>query len=453
MTHLETRSAPVEVLLVGVGLLGSLAVAAASYVTGATPAYFLTHVPAAVDVVGQRTAPATGLFYAGVALLAVAWLGLLRLALTGRGPLRWVVPTCWAWALPLVLCAPVGSRDVWAYLAQADVAAHGRSPYDVTPSSLPSRFVADMTPRWQDTTSPYGALWTLVTRAVVPGVDDHALLGALVFKVINGIGLVLLVFATRAVTRRLGLPSDVALLVTAASPLTLVHLVGGGHNDLLMIGLLTSGLAVALGRGSTAVRLAVAGALVGLAVAVKLPAVVVLPFLPMIRLRAEGEPLRARPVAAGLAAAVAGGAAVVLIVSVVAGYGFGWLTAGNTAEHGGGLARVGVTVVVLVAIWLVSFRVDPRVGAVVALLVVIALSPSVLAWYWAWPLAVLVLLPIGRVVAFTVATLDITVLAAIRPTGQATGIALVVLVPVAAVLCAAVLLPRTTLRRPVGARR
>lgn len=446
-----TRSGSrLEPLLVLVGFLGCLAVAAGSYVTGATPASFRTHVPAVVDLVGQRSAAALALYYGGLGLLTAAWLVLLRIAVFDGRPLHWTGVASWAWSVPLVLCCPVGSRDVWAYLAQADVAAHGRNPYEVSPAMLPSRFVPDMTPHWTHTTSPYGALWTLLTRWLLPAVESHALVAALAFKLLNGIGFVLLVAAARVIARRLRVRADVAVLATALSPLLLVHLLGGGHNDLLMIGLVAAGLAVVLGRGGATWRLLAAGALIGLAVAVKLPAVVVLPFLPLLRAHAAGERPAPARVGRELALAVGGFLVPVLVVTGAAGYGFGWVTAGNTAEHGGGALRVVVTLAVLVAVWIASLRLDPRYGVVLALLVVIVISPSVLIWYWAWPVALLVLVPLGRVPVFAVAVLELVLLAAVKPIGQSAGVPVLLLAPLAAVVVAVALLPGTTRRARTG---
>ena len=67
-----------------------------------------------------------------------------------------------------------------------------------------------------------------------------------------------------------------ALWLGVANPLVLVHLVSGGHNDALMVGLLVAGLAVAPRA------LLPAAALVTLAALVKVPALAGLAFLPLL---------------------------------------------------------------------------------------------------------------------------------------------------------------------------
>src|SRR6185437_7397683 len=52
-------------------------------------------------------------FYAGIAALVVAWLGLGRLTITTRQ--MWLVAA--AWCLPLFLTAPLFSQDAYSYLA------------------------------------------------------------------------------------------------------------------------------------------------------------------------------------------------------------------------------------------------------------------------------------------------------------------------------------------------
>ena len=62
-------------------------------------------------------------------------------------------------------------------------------------------------------------------------------------------GLLLLVWALPELTRRLGGRVPVALWVAVANPMMVIHMIGGGHNDLLVVGLLAAGSLVAL-RGA-----------------------------------------------------------------------------------------------------------------------------------------------------------------------------------------------------------
>ena len=68
-----------------------------------------------------------------------------------------------------------------------------------------------------------------------------------------------------------------SLWVAVANPMMVIHMVGGGHNDLLVVGLLAAGSLVAL-RGAPVGGIA----LVTLAMAVKASAAVALPFLVLV---------------------------------------------------------------------------------------------------------------------------------------------------------------------------
>jgi alpha-1,6-mannosyltransferase len=133
------------------------------------------------------------------------------------------------------------------------------------------------------------------------------------------IGLVLLVWALPRLVRHLGGRVPVAMWLAVAGPMTVVHLVGGPHNDLLMVGLLAAGTALVLDRRH------VAGiVLVSLAVAVKATAALALPFLVWVWAgHLESTPLRrfVRTCAAAVFTFVVTFAATTL----VAGVDLGWL--------------------------------------------------------------------------------------------------------------------------------
>jgi hypothetical protein len=98
----------------------------------------------------------------------------------------------------------------------------------------------------------------------------------------------------------------------------LLHLVGGSHNDALMLGFLALGLAAARAR-----RLVLAVVLVAAATAVKIPAAVAFVFIGWTWL--EGNvAVRRRAVRA--AAVLAAGGATIALFSVIAGVGPGWVT-------------------------------------------------------------------------------------------------------------------------------
>ena len=120
-----------------------------------------------------------------------------------------------------------------------------------------------------------------------------------------------------SLARSLGRDPSYAFTVAVLNPVTILHLVGGAHNDALMLGLLMAGLAVAR-RGRP-----VAGiVLCALAASVKVPAALGVLYIGWDWM-GTGLPVRARirpVVTAGLIAA-----AVMGFLSIVTGLGWSWV--------------------------------------------------------------------------------------------------------------------------------
>lgn len=204
------------------------------------------------------------------------------------------------------------------------------------------------------------------------------------------------------------------------NPLVIIHLMGGVHNEMLMVGLMVAGIALTL-RGRPLAGIS----LVALAAAVKATAVIALPFLVWIWMRRLRE-RHGYPVAQAFAAAAAISAAIMVAVfaalSALAGVGLGWLTAllagnvkiinwltvptaaANLVHAVGGLVapinfyaalhitRIsGIVVIALVlpVLWWRSRRDDRAavLGIAWGMLVVVLFVPAALPWYYTWPLA------------------------------------------------------------------
>ena len=144
----------------GLGLAGSLAMTAAGpdlSVGGPIRWWFSLHLPPghSADV---------ALFYAGLAALCAAWLGLGRLLRRSPGPRpsRLLLVGC-VWSLPLLFGAPLFSHDAYSYLAQGEVLHLGLNPYHHAPEVLARlgqrHLLATVSPFWRTTTSPYGPLF------------------------------------------------------------------------------------------------------------------------------------------------------------------------------------------------------------------------------------------------------------------------------------------------------
>lgn len=261
-------------------------------------------------------------FYAGIAALVVAWLGLglvLRRRPATPGQL-W--PVAVLWCLPLALGAPIFSRDVYSYLAQGTIAHLGLSPYEHAPAVLAHlgrpHVLAAVDPFWRSTTSPYGPLFLGAISMLIGLTGSHLIAGVLLIRAIELIGLVLLGVFVPRLARATGADPARALWLTLISPLALLQLVAAGHNDLLMVGVMVAGVTLALeGRPLWAVGVC------ALAATIKLPAIAAALFVTFAWTRTEST-WHARIARGAKAAAVA--LAVLAAVTVITGSGIGWIS-------------------------------------------------------------------------------------------------------------------------------
>jgi hypothetical protein len=281
---------------VGVGLAGSLAVALAGPPLAGGPVRWW-----------YTGGGGVALFYAGIVALGLAWLALGRLALTAR--LVRIIAAIWC--VPLVLTAPLFSQDAYSYLAQGTLVHLGLDPYRDAPAVLAqhghAHVLEAVAPFWRHTTAPYGPLFLWIVSAFA---GSSLVVGVLLIRALELIGFVLLAVFVPRLARALGADGGRAAWWVLLSPLVLLQLVGAAHNDLLMVGLLAAGVALAIdGRTLPAV------AVCALAATIKLPAAAAIPFI----LVAAGE---RKTWLAGLLIAVA----VIVGVDLVSGLGLGWLS-------------------------------------------------------------------------------------------------------------------------------
>ncbi|MFD4716967.1 polyprenol phosphomannose-dependent alpha 1,6 mannosyltransferase MptB [Streptomyces sp. NPDC058423] len=405
------------------GTAGALAVAAGGTVAGALPVREPWGLWGAYGSV-VTTAGAV-VAYAGLTLLVLAWWAYGRLLAGGDGTgpgLRHTVVTLGWWAAPLVLAPPLHSADVYSYIAQGamvleghDVYAHG--PSALGPDSLGADAAASVGGNWTDTPAPYGPVFLLLAKAVVWVTGGTVVPAVLGMRLIAVAALVLVAWAVRGLAVACGADERRALWLAVLNPLLLLHVVGGVHNDGLMIGLMLTGVLLAL-RG----RPLTGGAVVALAVMIKSPAALALLFIGLIVVR-RGEGPLARRLVKGLTGPALVAAAVVAAASLLGGTGFGWLRTQSVAGaihtplsltsdlgQGVGLAARALTgaelatvkgavqtlglAAALAVIAFLAFRallpwrgrpaLDPVYALGLSLLVLVALSPMVQPWYLLW---------------------------------------------------------------------
>jgi len=387
--------------------------------------------------------------WVGVALMLIAWLWLGRRVLAGDASEYTMVATTGFWLAPLLLSVPVFSRDTYSYLAQGALMRDGLDPYAVGPIENPNPLLDNVSPIWTITTAPYGPAFIMIARLVTTLVGNHVIAGTMLLRLCMLPGLALLIWATPRLARHLSADVPIALWICVLNPLVIIHLMGGVHNEMLMVGLMTAGIALTFERHH------VAGiTLVAVAVAVKATAGIALPFLVWVWMRHLRERRGYRPLPAF---AAAGGASALIFVAVfavlsgAAGVGLGWLTAlagsvkiinwltiptaaANLIHAVGGLffpvnfyAVLQVTrligiVVIAVSLPLLWWRYRQNDRAVLtgigwAMVVVVLFVPGALPWYYSWPLAVVAPLAQSRPAVAAIAAFSTWIMVIFKPDG------------------------------------
>src|ERR1700712_185326 len=227
------------------------------------------------------------LLWGGVALMLVSWLWLGRRVIDRSATEYAMVATTGFWLTPLLLSVPVFSRDTYSYLAQGALLRDGFDPYAVGPVDNPNSLLDNVSPIWTTTTAPYGPAFILVAKFVTMLVGDHVVAGTMVLRLCMLPGLVLLIWAAPRVARHVGASGAAALWICVLNPLVIIHLMGGVHNEMLMVGLMMAAIALTLGD-----KPVWGVGLIAIAVAVKATAGIALPFMVwmwMHRLRAKRE--------------------------------------------------------------------------------------------------------------------------------------------------------------------
>ncbi|MGA9490832.1 MAG: alpha-(1-_6)-mannopyranosyltransferase A [Mycobacterium sp.] len=389
------------------------------------------------------------LLWIGVTLMLSAWLWLGRRALAGDAVEYTMVATTGFWLAPLLLSVPVFSRDTYSYLAQGALLRDGLDPYAVGPIDNPNPLLDNVSPIWTITTAPYGPAFIMIARLVTMLVGNHVIAGTMLLRLCMLPGLALLIWATPRIARHLGANVPTALWVCALNPLVIIHLMGGVHNEMLMVGLMVAGIALTFQRRH------VAGiAVVAAGMAVKASAGLALPFLVWVWMRHLRD---RRGYQSPRAFSVAASASVLIVVAVfavlsgVAGVGLGWLTAlagsvkiinwlsiptatANLVHAVGGLfmsvnfygvlqvtRAVGIAIIAIALplLWW-RFRHDDRqalTGIAWVMLVVVLFAPAALPWYYSWPLAVVAPLVQSRSGAAAVAAFSTWIMVIFKPDG------------------------------------
>ncbi|NYI40856.1 polyprenol phosphomannose-dependent alpha 1,6 mannosyltransferase MptB [Demequina lutea] len=365
---------------------------------------------------------ATAVLLFGVLILLSAW---LRLYPRDDG-IDVSRATLVLWSLPLLLAPPLFSDDAYSYAAQGRIVQLGMDPYTVGPGQLGGSFASQVDPAWLNTPAPYGPLALQIQHVVVDLAGSSPYASAVAMRLPALVALVVIVALLPRLARAFGKDPRFAVWLGVLNPLTVLLLLGGAHNDSMMIALVVVALWLATKR-----RLVLASFAVALAAAVKQPALVaVVPVgllcapAPLRSLAESWTRARWAYVAAASAMALAGFAA----ITAATGLGYGWIGAmsvpgkvrsflspstslGSLLEIGlrrtghdtiAGLAvpvtqAVALLFCALVLAWLVLRRAprQPVTALVLMLLALVVCAPTIQPWYVLWGGVMLGLTTVG----------------------------------------------------------
>lgn len=354
----------------------------------------------------------------GCLLLSIGWL--LLVPRPGRAAPRWL----WlVWAAPVLLVPPVMSGDPFLYADLGWIMAHGGNPYVDVLGSMGGPYDPFVDDFWSGNGVAYPPLALEVSRLMVQLTGMHPYWGVVAQRLPAVAGVALLAAFLPRIADRVGADRQWALWLGVLNPIAIVHLIGGAHNDTLMVGVVVFAIWLSLQQvPRVSASLVLAPIVIGLAMALKQQAGLAV-------VAAEGLPVAAQLVKLPWAQRVlvlgwrTALAAVIALTTFVAvslgtGLGFGWtawlsqmgrartMTLSVTiaeafAWTGHDLFHVLNTVFAVAAVigigyLLLRWPERPLMITAWGSVLVLFLGQALHPWYVGLSLALLALLPLGR---------------------------------------------------------
>lgn len=352
----------------------------------------------------------------GVALFLRVWLGLMRALDRRRGvPIRYLGWMLVAWVVPLLVVAPLFSRDVFSYAAQGEMMSRGVDPYRYGPYSLgPGPYVNPVDVMWGNIPAAYGPLFLMIDECFARVTCHNALSTIVLLRLLAVAGIGLIAYCMPKLARAYGRDPGSVFTLAVLNPLVLLSLIGSAHNDAIMVGLLVAGVTAAKYKHP-----AWGVVLCALATAIKAPAALGVVYVAWTWTGADLDwRQRVRPLL--IAGIISLG--IMEYLALASGLGWGWIANLGTPGRvhswfapataigllvsdlghkvGIGLSPAGIILVTraigLVAaagvlIWLLarSDRIGHLKALGISLLEFVWLGPVVHAWYLTWGLVLL----------------------------------------------------------------
>ena len=260
------------------GLIGSVILTLCSYTVGATRERGGIVQALGLDwlAFGHMAGIFSVVFWVGIALLVLSWaiVGGLVLRRGHALPQRAIA----AWIGPMVLAAPLMSRDIYSYLMQGALAKEGLDAYRVGAAANPGPMLYEVSADWRNTTTPYGPGHLWLGKGVTTITGDNVTAGIFAFKLLTLVAFLALIWVVRRLASELGSDPDLAVWLGVANPLVILHLIGGLHTESMMMALVMLGILASL-RLRPVPGLLLGSVLIAVGVALKATAAIALPFL------------------------------------------------------------------------------------------------------------------------------------------------------------------------------
>ncbi len=159
----------------------------------------------------------------------------------------WVLAVGLLCGVILIGLYPITALDVALYVVRGRLwALYGVNPLIALPANFPSEPYVQVAGEYAKQVSPYGPLWELVVQVPLRMGILSLGSGVIAMKVIallSYVGMAYLIgWQARQDASGQGLSNAAALVFFALNPLVLLEAMGNGHNDMLMLALMTLGL-------------------------------------------------------------------------------------------------------------------------------------------------------------------------------------------------------------------
>ena len=215
--------------------------------------------------------------------------------------------------------APLFSRDVFSYAAQGEMMSHHINPYHYGPGTIGSGpYVTGVDATVVEHPRPLRPV--LLDAGRVGGLPERPQCAGhrlLLLRFMSVAGVALIAYCIPKLARAYGRDPGAAFVLALLNPLTLLALIGGAHNDAIMVGLLVAGITAAKYRHPV-----VGIVLCTLAAAIKVPAAIGIVYIAWDWAgTGVAWRTRVRPLLKGGAISLA----VMAVLSMVSGLGWGWI--------------------------------------------------------------------------------------------------------------------------------